>query len=257
MNIFLNSNEYYETIFQRRSGRKYSAESPMTRENAEHILDVCRSLVPLVSDIPTRFELAERGSLPVKFGHFCILMYSKKTDNCYINAGYMLQQLDLYMQNLGIGVCWYGMASPKEKVGADGLEFMIMLTFGTPDGDMRRKSEVEFSRKPLTQIWSGDTISGVSEAVRLSPSACNSQPWMFTADGARVTVSRNVRIKTIIPRAFRKRFNSIDVGIAMCIFELALSNQGVRFERELFSEGAEADENGLIRIALYKLEKEI
>lgn len=256
MNIFANANSYYDTVFKRRSVRKYSTSKVMTLQDAEAVLELCKEIIPLCPEIKTEFRLMRREELSVKFGHYCILMYSEKKDNCYVNAGYMLEQLELQLEANGIGVCWYGLASPKEKVTEDGLEFMIMLTFGIADGDFLRTNASDFSRKSCEQIWLGEDRYGVSGAVRLAPSACNSQPWMFESSGDIIRVSRKTDVRTIIPRAFRKRFNSIDIGIALCIFEITLLAKRIDFERSVLSESSASDENNLIAIAEYSLKKE-
>ncbi len=256
MNVFEAANSYYGTVFKRRSVRRYSTDRIMTPQDAEAVLGLCNELTPLCPEIKTEFRLMRREELSVKFGHYCILMYSEKKDNCYVNAGYMLEQLELHLETSGIGVCWYGLASPKEKVTEDGLEFMIMLTFGIPDGDFYRTDASSFSRKSCEQIWLGEDRYGVSCAVRLAPSACNSQPWVFEASGDIIRVSRRTDVRTIIPRAFRKRFNSIDIGIALCIFEITLCAKGIDFERSVLSESAPSDGNNLIAIAEYSLKKE-
>lgn len=256
MNVFADAREYYGTVFNRRSVRKYSATERLTEERAQEILKLCEGLVPLCPEIRTHFRLIKREELSVKFGHYCILMYSEKRDNCYVNAGYMLEQLELHLERTGIGVCWYGLASPSEKVTEDGLEFMIMLTVGIPADGFYRSEESDFSRKSLEQIWLGEVIDGVSSAVRLAPSACNSQPWIYEACDGIIRVSRKTDIRTIIPKAFRKRFNSIDVGISLCIFEIALRANGIGYERTVLSESALCDGKKLITIAEYKLNKE-
>jgi hypothetical protein len=38
----------------------------------------------------------------------------------------MLEQIDLFMTSLNIGVCWYGVAKPKEML-YDGLKYVNTL----------------------------------------------------------------------------------------------------------------------------------
>lgn len=73
--------------------------------------------------------------------------------------------MDLYLQTLGLGVCWLGM------------------------GKMNPKSapEVEgFRRKHLEQI--ADRADPRLEPAWLAPSSVNSQPWHFTHDGETIHV---------------------------------------------------------------------
>ena len=50
------------------------------------------------------------------------------------NIGFLFQQMDLYLQTLGLGVCWLGMGklNPKTTQQVEGMKFVIMLAFGHP-----------------------------------------------------------------------------------------------------------------------------
>ena len=54
-----------------------------------------------------------------------------------------------------------------------------MLTLGYLDKTKLRKSYDEFVRNPASSIWEGEFNQTVINDVRLTPSACNSQPWKF------------------------------------------------------------------------------
>ena len=112
-----------------------------------------------------------------------ITIYSEEAEGYLENIGFMFQQMDLYLQTLGLGVCWLGMGrmNPKTTTEVEGMKFVIMLAFGHPKGDQLRRDGKGFKRKPMEQIT--DKSDPRLEAARLAPSAVNSQPWYFTHEG--------------------------------------------------------------------------
>ncbi len=112
-----------------------------------------------------------------------ITIYSEKKEGYLENIGFLFQQMDLYLQTLGLGVCWLGMGrmNPKTTTEVDGMDFVIMLAFGHPKGDQLRHDGKGFKRKSLEQIT--DKADPRLEPARLAPSAVNSQPWYFVHEG--------------------------------------------------------------------------
>jgi len=96
--------------------------------------------------------------------------------------------LDLYLQTLGLGVCWLGMGrmNPKTTTDVDGMKFVIMLAFGHPRVDQLRHDPKDFKRKSMEKIT--DQADPRLEPARLAPSAVNSQPWYFIHDGDTIHV---------------------------------------------------------------------
>ena len=139
-----------------------------------------------------------------------VTFYSQKVDGYLENAGFILQQLDLYLQSIGIGSCWLGLSKPdgKEK-SSDGLDFVIMLCFGYPKEDFR-KDISEFKRRPLEKIC--DIPDERLEPARFAPSAINSQPWFFTHDGDVIHTFQSTRA---LRHLFLKELNRIDTGISL------------------------------------------
>jgi nitroreductase len=119
----------------------------------------------------------------------------------------MLQQVDLYIQSIGLGSCWLGMAKPVENT-KDGLGYVISLAFGKPEGSPHRELS-GFKRKPLEKV--SDTADKRLEPARLAPSAINSQPWYFvsTDNGFDCYCAKK------FPAAMYEKLNKIDVGIAL------------------------------------------
>lgn len=158
--------------------------------------------------------------------------------------------MDLILASHDIGVCWYALAKIKE-IKVDGLDYVIMLAFGKSRPQDFRKDISEFKRKKREEIWKGDFNDHAIEAVRLAPSACNTQPWRIVSDSNCIKVYRNTIIKSFIPASKLPFYNSIDIGICLCFLEIAMIQKGYEFDRTLITE--ETSHLELLEIATYNI----
>ncbi len=213
--------EFYDMIFKRKSMRKFDEALFLTEEELVEIKQETEKLISLVDDIGVKFEIVKRASTTAKRGEYCMLMYSERKPNYLLNVGYLLEQMDLLLASHDIGVCWYALAKTKE-IQVDSLDYVIMLAFGKSRPYDFRKAVSEFKRKNREEIWKGDFNSDVIEAVRLAPSACNTQPWRIVSDSNCIKVYRNTMIKSFIPASKLPYYNSIDMGICLCFLEIAM-----------------------------------
>ena len=210
----------YDAIFKRRSVRSYSG--PLTAEMMEKVEEFARSLTPLHPGIRTELRLLNgddvRGPFKVAAPHFLVL-YSEPGEGSAANAGFLLQQMDLFLSSNGIGSCWQGGPRPSEGHSADGKEFIISLALGMSDGEVHRRDVREFKRKVMGEITSLTGMNELLEPARLAPSAMNRQNWYFTGDrnGIRVHHARSVLIG---------RMNQVNAGIALCHIWLAALHSG-------------------------------
>lgn len=202
-----------EQIYLRKSCRKYLDE-PV---NLDLIDEFMSNVKPLNEDIKYRYEFLKQNEVSSKM-HFkapyYLAIYSEIKENYMVNAGFIFQQFCLYLQSQGIGSCWLGLGSPKKKDS----EFVILISFGKSD-DMTRTLD-EFKRNNLSKI--SDEVDESLIPAQLAPSAMNSQPWYFkhTVDGFDVyQVKQN-----IIKRQLLKRWNPIDMGIAISHMYIANEN---------------------------------
>ncbi len=245
-------NDYYDLLSKRRSVRRYDGALPITAAELDEIKTALSTFTALLPDIRVEFELVKRESTNAKFGEYGIRIYSEKKPNYLLNAGYILEQLDLFLASRGIGACWYGLASrPKPSECPKGTAYVILMVFGRSDGELFRGNEKEFVRKKQDDTWFGEAISGVTEKALLAPSACNSQPWRIKNEGGSLFVYRDSRPSFKLPRTHAVYFNSIDMGIFLCFLETALKHNSICFERTIFEECEEKKD--YIPIAEYKL----
>jgi len=171
-----------------------------------------------------------------------------------MNAGYIGEQLDLYLVERDIGSLWFGIGKPDEQ-SFDGLDFVIMIAIHkVSDAKLFRKDMFKAKRKMLNEIWEGDSL-GVAEVARFSPSACNTQPWFVKNDGQKLAVFRYKKPgkRGIMPAAAVAYYNRIDIGIFLCILEICLAEKELRYSRTLYEDSLELDAE-YVKVAEYSLE---
>ncbi|MBP3387452.1 MAG: nitroreductase [Clostridia bacterium] len=213
-------------IYQRKSIRSYKPE-PVSDEMNEKIRQFADYIVPLFPNLKMRYEIVDRKSvhsllpwLPPQL----IAVYAQEGDDSLMNVGFMIQQLELFLESDGLGTCWIGLGRPnKETKTLDGLRFVIYLAYGYPNCELYRKGLSEFNRRPMNEI--SDVDDKRLECARLAPSACNSQPWYFIHSDEKICVYRSSNI--IIGKTPIAYFNNIDIGIALA--HIYLSYEGVKF----------------------------
>lgn len=224
----MTNQQLYNAIFLRRSVRKYEMTS-LTRDTLLQILEFANSAKPLIESINYEFScLAEedvKNILPIKAPHY-ICLYSEKKDGYLMNAGFVLQQVDLFISSNNLGGCWLGMAKPSRNVPVmkNSLEFVIMLAFGKTAEQVHRVDKSEFRRKSISEISSIAGAEELLEPVRLAPSASNTQPWFFIGNENEIIASREKL--SFIKAPLYGKFNQIDIGIALCHLWLSLDHQG-------------------------------
>lgn len=218
----MRQDELYEAIFKRKSVRGY-APDPLEPNILDGIKSFMTTLTPTFPGIRTELKIMNdadvQGIFKVSAPHV-LSIFSEAKEGYLTNAGFMLQQMDLFFSVNGIGSCWQG--GPKlvgKAKGASDIEYVISLSFGNPSENPHRKNRSEFKRKEPVEITNINGRENLLEAARLAPSAANNQPWYFTAGDDTVQVHK---AKSLV----LDRMNSISVGIALCHLWLAISHAG-------------------------------
>ncbi len=205
----------YETIFKRRSVRKYD-RMPLD----EKTLDDIRTFITNTRQLPgqnARFEIMSADKVKGASAPHYIMSFCPSGNAAYANVGYVLGKADLYIQSLGLGSLWLGMGNPKEKE----KDFCIMLAFGKSDVPFRANAQ-EFNRLSISEISNSD--NSIVQAARLAPSACNSQPWKLFFENGRIAVRYFGRGLTQM--LLKAKMSKIDMGIITRHLVTALENEG-------------------------------
>lgn len=220
--------ELKDMIGRRKSVRSYANE-PLDEATLREIEDFIGQMKPLEPGIRVAWEIVPASRvkciLPWKAPQL-VAIYTEEKEGALENAGFLFQQLDLYLQSRGLGACWLGMGKPEQQLAAkDGLPFCMLLAFGTPKGEVPREGVGEFKRKALADI--SDEPDKRLEPARLAPSSMNSQPWYFTHEGDVIHAWRAA--PSGLMRKALERMNRLDMGITLA--HLCVSSEGFRYWR--------------------------
>ena len=246
---------FYQAIFKRKSFHLFrnTGTGTLTSEELDGIRAAFKGFEPLYPEIRTAIRIVPASKLFRPDAEYGILIYSEKKENWLMNAGYLGEQLELWLVSRAVGTLWYGIGKPDEPQ-FDGLDYVIMiLVRKIGDASQFRKDLSKAKRKPLDEIWAGDTL-GLAEVVRYAPSAVNSQPWFVQNENGTLTVYRTRKPGRIgiMPEAAASYFNRIDIGIFLCCLEVCLAEKGLPFTRELFPDLADG-KTERSKVAVYTL----
>lgn len=245
--------EHYEQIFRRKSFHLFRDAEEIPSDKLRRLKAFIAQVMPLDPSVRTAVKIVPESETSCKRGaEYCILLYSETEKDYLRNIGYIGEQIDLYLASENIGALWYGAGKPRQMQW-DGLNFVIMIAIAGAKQTQFRKDMFKARRKPLDEIWSGDTL-GVGEIARFAPSACNTQPWFTENSGDQLLVSRYKKPgkRGIMPADRVDYYNQIDIGIYLFILETCLCHKGYAFERRLFSDCA-GDGADMIPAAEYRL----
>ncbi len=167
--------------------------------------------------------------------------------------GFAFERAVLYATALGLGTCWLGASFSHSGFAARiNLAEGEILPAVSPLGYVAsRRTAVDAAtrffarsqkRKPWEELFfAGDfgtplaaeaagVYAEVLEMVRLAPSASNRQPWrlVMAAGGAfHLFISRSAVYSRIVVNAPGGDLQRLDMGIAMCHFEMTAREQGL------------------------------
>lgn len=258
MNEKLFGTSITEIIKKRISVRTY-LERPLTTElkdKMQEFFSVSRG--PFGGNL--RLSLLERDLLKgsnIKLGTYGVIRGAstyivgviEKGAKDLEDFGYSLEKVILYATSLGLGTCWLGGTFKKSEfsnaIDQKDHEILPCITpIGYPSsrkslidsamrftaGSKNRKGwdELFFSGDfgyPLSRAEAGKYLTPL-EMVRLAPSASNKQPWRIVKE------NNNNHFFLQHTKGYSKFMSydlqRVDMGIAMCHFELTLEEQGIK-----------------------------
>lgn len=162
--------------------------------------------------------------------------------------GYCMEKLILYAASLGIGTCWLGGTFKRSQFAElVGLKEDEMIPAVTPIGhpaekrsfldSMMRRVAGSDNRKPWNELFFDSSFdkplkkedagqyAEVFEMVRLAPSASNKQPWRILKQGNEYHIF--LKETKGFSKALGFNMQKIDIGIAMCHFEMTAREMGM------------------------------
>lgn len=207
----------YEAIYNRYSVRKFDKRplpDALLMNLDKHIEEVDR----LNSDISCKIKVVKdneekiTGLFRVKAPYYFLVFVDKNKNQAKFEAGYVAEQLVLFLVARGVGTCYQGGAKiPKASI-PDGMELATIVAFGYSAGRVYREDN-QAKRHPLSKTClfketPDEDFRTLLKAARLAPSALNGQPW-------RVVVYSNRMYLFCKPK---KRMDLIDCELDAGIF---------------------------------------
>lgn len=252
--------EIYDAIFYRKSIRNYS-NNVIKESLMDEVRKICSEIKYINKELNIKAHVVDRGHLihflmgkkcSIKAPHY-IVVTSNKGDDYLQNIGFAMENVILQLTSLGIATCWLECKLKREDI----LEFIDLeegndceednedeemeqdleepisiIAFGYPekseklfksideDSKIDRKRIKHMSKK-LDRKW-----IKILNAVRLSPSIKNCQPWMFYNNQDELYIYEERQKKAI------ESMSKISMGAALSHFDIACNKYGVEVNYE-------------------------
>lgn len=245
--------DIYDAIFYRKTTKKYSNIN-LKEGLIEEIRYICNNIDYLNKNLNIKAHVVERGHLinflmgkkcSIKAPHY-IVVTSNKGDDYLQNIGFAMENVVLKLTSLGIATCWLECKLKREDIlefieleevndceedeenVAQNLEEPVsIIAFGYPERNERLFKSIDedskIDRKRIKHIARKIDKKWIKvlNAVRLSPSIRNCQPWMFYNKQDELYIYEE-RQKKII-----EDMSKISMGIALRHFDIACDKYGI------------------------------
>lgn len=212
----------YDAIGLRRSVRDFQMK-PLEEADMLNFRKYKTDILPLYPEIPVKIESVgyeeirhkgKKGLFYVKAPYY-ISFLSRADEGYLLNAGYIMEELSLYLASKGIGSCYQGNMRIIEN-DDDGLCEVMVMAAGYPrhylyreEGSAKRNS---FSKLCAFKEEPSKELMLILKAAALAPSSFNSQPWRFVVYANRVHIFVQ---KTVFPSVAMEKLHMIDMGIVL------------------------------------------
>ncbi len=244
----------YEAIGKRRSVRKFqmTAIDPRIMKQINCFI---QSLAPLHPQAAYRIAVVEayntqkhvfKGMFLVQAPYYLVLS-AKEHSFAAVNAGYVMEQIVLYLVSKGFATCYLGDA--KQKADLDQYRPMIVVAFGRAAVSAAKKPS---ARKKLTELVEQPPVAEqnarkILEAARLAPSALNLQPWRFQLQQGKIHIF--MKKDNLMQTKRMKELNLLGIGIVMCHMALAAEELWLEWRLSMEEVGSEPTWKGCSYIA--------
>ncbi|MGM0688918.1 MAG: nitroreductase family protein [Bacillota bacterium] len=244
-----------EAIKKRISVRSYDSR-PLSESVRSELDGFCMSVSSGPFGNMVRFQLLDLEPLSskdlrrlgtygvIKGAHLYLLGAVIEGSGKFEDFGYCMEKVILKATALGLGTCWLAGTfkrsafASKMELAKDELLPAIaplgypakelstmgrMFQYGANSKKRRPWSELFFEENGITPLAEEDTgdYREALDAVRIGPSASNRQPWRILKDNNGI-FHLYLKENRIYNRILGKiRIQNIDMGIAMCHFEIA------------------------------------
>jgi len=251
-------------IIKKRYSVRYYTEKAIEKDKRHKIEEYLSSNIkgPLGSVL--RFELIDASDYNhnelKEFGTYGMITGAKvfiagavkKGKYAMEDFGYCMEKNVLAATDFGLGTCWLGGSfnrstfAKKLKVSESELIPAVSPLGYTGDKKTIKESVLRMvigskNRKKFDELFlkgnyetplnssECEEYSKALEAVRIAPSASNKQPWRIIKEEDKSIFHFYLKENTIYNNAIKGiKIQNIDIGIAMCHFELAAQELGLK-----------------------------
>ncbi len=257
----------FEIIKKRRSVRTFDG-TKLREEDARAIMEFAESSENPYS-IPIAWKLLDAGeyglSSPVIVGADTFIAGKmRRVPHAEEAFGYSFEKIVLFAESIGVGTTWItgtmNRAAFERALELDPGEVMPCVSpVGYPAKKMsfresmmrkgiKADSRSDFDRlffdggfeAPLTEEKAG-AFKDALEAVRLAPSAVNKQPWRVAVCGNKAHFYEKQGKGYVSGDGWD--IQKIDMGIALCHFELAAKERGLDVKFGIADPGLRCDDD--------------
>lgn len=237
----------YEAIYNRKSARNFKTER-MSASFFQQLDKFLENIAPLYSDIRCHIDVvcaldrdvSVKGMFKVKAPYY-IVIRSENGYEAYENAGYIMEQISLYLTSKEVGSCYQGAVKLDYETDEPELDSCIVMAFGYTETTPLREA-AKASRKNIKQICTiknepDKDMMGLLEAARLAPSAFNRQPWRFVVYKNRIHIFEADGV-------FEKNnslISAVDMGIVQCHLMIAAEEMWIKAELTILNHISEKD----------------
>lgn len=213
----------YESIFVRKSVRNYCMNE-IEQKKLDQILNFANQIPLLSKDNKVEFKIINNvkenthiaGLFSVKAPYYFLIAAENKEDYL-LNAGYILEQVSLYLTSKNLGSCFLNTKKPRRSKAIDfNYEYVTMLAFGSTneslyreDDKIKRLVEKEFC---IFKEEVNDDMKLLLKAARLSPSLMNNQPWRLVVYKNRIHIFCK---KSMLLTKEYNQTKEVDIGIIL------------------------------------------
>ena len=216
----------FETISKRRSVRKFIFED-LDAQTLDIIMNALNDIICKVpfNGVKVTFKIEYSSNIANYKAPYYILAYCQDTPLNHLYIGYVLAQMDLFIQSIGLGSLFLGIAQPQNKEYKE--NYAMMLGFGKTLVPCR-KSSTDFNRLSVQVI--SDSNSLFFEIARLAPSAMNNQPWKLSVQNDNEFVITYYG-RGILKKLLFKKMSKIDLGIMIKYLEIILFQNSISIKK--------------------------
>lgn len=214
---------FYDAIFIRKLVKNYYMEQ-LDQSMLDHILNFAAHITPIMNGIKYEYKIIDNtklennlsGVFSIKAPYFFVIS-SNNNDDDLLNAGYIMEQIALYLTIKGLGSCFIGAKkSRKEELIGLQYEHMVMLAFGkSKDNKFLEMKKVNRSKESNMCIYKEEVDNNMKLLIKAALSAQSSfmyQTWKFVVYENRIHVFCNKDL------SFAKGYHELkyfDIGIML------------------------------------------